>query len=537
MMSQTIHFSHRPARIICRFTAALLCAVFLSACQTTAPVEEPSTVYHPEIELTDSLAQIDLGATVDPVSTETSGNEKMNNLWYYIASQPGLELVDHPQVTAQFNWYRKHPKYFERVAKRARPFLFFIVEELERENMPLELALLPIVESAFDPFAFSHGSASGMWQFISGTGTRYGMDQNWWYDGRRDIIASTAGAIAYLKYLHDFFDGDWQHALAAYNSGEGRVQRAIRNNKKAGLPTDYFSLKLPKETRAYVPKLMALIKLLREADKYDFAWPPIPNEPVITSVEIDSQIDLALAAKFAGLSLSEFHALNPGYNRWATHPDGPHRFIVPINKLVEFTNAVAQTPKSERLKWVRHQIKNGESLGTIAVRYRTKIEILKEINQLTNYQIYAGQYLLVPVALKELDEYSLSQTQRLAKAANPSTHTKVTHTVKSGDSLWKIAKKYDVSINQLVKWNRLNRKKSLTIGQQMNIWLPSNEKSGILRQITYTVKKGDSLARIGKKFAVRITEISKWNQLDTRRYLQPGQKLKLWVDVTRAGSY
>ncbi|WP_171901000.1 transglycosylase SLT domain-containing protein, partial [Glaciecola punicea] len=231
----------------------------------------------------------------DPIDPNT-----LNDLWEKIQYQMTLPIPQNqPRLDAQKNWYLRHPAYMQRVSKRARPFLYHITQRLEQENMPMELALLPIVESAFDPFAYSHGRASGMWQFIPSTGKRFGMKQTWWYDGRRDVIASTEGAIKYLRYLNDMFDGDWLHALAAYNSGEGRVMRAIKKNKRAGKPTDFWSLDLPRETRAYVPKLLALADILKSQDEYNFSWPKIANAPVVEIVDVSSQIDLAVAARMA----------------------------------------------------------------------------------------------------------------------------------------------------------------------------------------------------------------------------------------------
>ncbi|MED5324821.1 MAG: transglycosylase SLT domain-containing protein, partial [Pseudomonadota bacterium] len=212
----------------------------------------------------------------------------VTDVWERASANFALPIPDDKRISAQRKWYLKHPEYMARVVKRAKPFLYYITEEIEKRDMPMELVLLPIVESAFDPFAYSHGRAAGMWQFIPGTGKRFGMQQNWWYDGRRDVVASTQGALDYLTYLNEMFDGNWLHALAAYNSGEGRVQRAIKANKRAGKPTDFWNLNLPKETRAYVPKLLALADILKNKDEYAYAWPEVENVAVIEVVDIGS---------------------------------------------------------------------------------------------------------------------------------------------------------------------------------------------------------------------------------------------------------
>lgn len=463
---------------------------------------------------------------------------EITDVWQYIANDLEFTVPDNPRVDVQRNWYLKHPEYMARVVKRAKPFLFYIVSELEQNNMPMELALLPIVESAFDPFAYSHGRAAGMWQFIPGTAKRFGIQQTWWYDGRRDVVASTQGAVNYLTYLVEFFDGNWMHALAAYNSGEGRVARAIRANRKANKPTDFWSLNLPRETRAYVPKLLALADILKNRDEYAFAWPEVDNNEVITIVDIGSQVDLAFAADLADMPLEALHALNPGFNRWATDPDGPHRLVLPIDKADAFATALAGIDREGRLNWVRHEVERGDSLLKLAHEYHTTADIIKRVNDLDSNMIRIGDHVMVPVALKELDQYSLSQDQRLASTQNVKRgEHKLTHEVKSGDTLWELAMKYKVSTRDLAKWNGMAPKDMLQPGQELAIWLDTVSENqrpdGIMKTLTYTVKRGDSLSRIANKFNVRISDIAKWNDLSAKRYLQPGQKLKLIVDVTR----
>lgn len=461
------------------------------------------------------------------------------DVWQYVGQNLSLDFEDNKRIVSQRNWYLKHPSYMQRVAKRAKPFLYLIVERLESENMPMELALLPIVESAFDPFAYSHGRAAGMWQFVPATGKRFGMKQTWWYDGRRDVMASTDGAIAYLKYLNEMFDGNWLHALAAYNSGEGRVMRAIKKNKKAGKSTEYWALDLPRETRAYVPKLLALADILKNAETYAFKWPVIENIKVTEEVDVGSQIDLALAADMAGLTVEELHALNPGYNRWATDPEGPFKLLVPVDKAATFSDAIAATETKERLNWVRHKIKSGDSLLKLAHKYHTTTDIISQVNELKGNVIRVGEYLVIPVALKSLDFYSLSQEQRLAdtQSKHKSGTYQVKHKVKNGDTMWDISRKYKVNMRSLAKWNGMAPTDMLRPGKELVVWLKGTDtkkhSDAVMRTLTYTVRGGDSLARIAQKFKVNVSDLVAWNQISTQKYLQPGQKLKIKVDVTR----
>ncbi|NQY48826.1 MAG: LysM peptidoglycan-binding domain-containing protein [Colwellia sp.] len=467
-----------------------------------------------------------------------------NDIWPRIQSQLTFDIPEEKRLIAQRNWYAKHPSYLKRVAKRAEPFLYYIVEELEKNDMPIELALLPVVESAFDPFAYSHGRASGMWQFVPATGERFGMKQNWWYDGRRDIVASTEGAIKYLKYLNKFFDGDWMLALAAYNSGEGRVRNAVRKNKRLGKPTDFWSLDLPKETRAYVPKLLALADIIKRPEDFNLTLYSIDNKSVLSLVDIKSQLDLAKAATLAGLSLAELQRLNPGFNRWATDPDGPHRLLLPTHTVEKFQLGLSKLSKNDRLAWQRYKIKSGDNLGVIANKFNTRVDLIQQVNNIKGNQIRAGKHLLIPVAAKSLDSYVFSQEQRIAKKqSRPGKGIKVTHTVKSGDNLWDIGRKYKVNGKSIAKWNGFAPRDTLKLGQKLVIWQKNTasyakSKTGnrvenaIIRNITYKVRRGDSFARIADKFNVRISDIERWNNLDRSKYLQPGQRLKLSVDVT-----
>ncbi|WP_286232532.1 LysM peptidoglycan-binding domain-containing protein [Thalassotalea sediminis] len=465
-----------------------------------------------------------------------------DGIWQRIRNQLVFDIPQNKRVIVQRNWYAKHQSYLDRVAKRAEPFMHFIVQEIEASGIPMDIALLPIVESAFDPFAYSHGRASGMWQFVPGTGTRFGMKQNWWYDGRRDVVASTKGAIKYLKYLHKFFDGNWMHALAAYNSGEGRVQRAIRTNKRKNKPTDFWSLDLPRETRAYVPKLLALADLVKRPKAFNVSFYAIADEPVISAIDIGSQIDLAKAAELAKLSLKELQHLNPGFNRWATDPNGPHYLVLPNNKVDAFKSGLSKLSTKERLAWQRYKIKRGDSLGIIAKRFNTDISVIKQINNIRGTQIREGKHLLIPVAAKSLDKYILSSDQRLAKKQNkPRGSEKITHIVKAGDTFWDLSRAYGVNYRKLAKWNGMAPRDSLRIGQKLVIWRKakvayanSPSSNPIVRNITYRVRKGDSFARIANKFNVTIREIERWNNLSRKKYLQPGQKIKLSVDVTKA---
>ncbi|MDZ7825721.1 MAG: transglycosylase SLT domain-containing protein [Gammaproteobacteria bacterium] len=286
-------------------------------------------------------------------------------------------------MTSQLRWYASHQAYLDRVVERGRPYLHHIVAEIERRGLPMELALLPIVESAFDPFAYSHGRAAGLWQFIPGTGRMYALDQDWWHDERRDVLESTRAALDHLEDLHRTFDGDWLLALAAYNSGSGNVRRALRRNRAADRPTDFFALDLPRETEAYVPKLMAIATLVADPQAHGTTLPAVADKPGFRVVETGGQVDLARAAELAGISGRELYRLNPALNRWATHPEGPHRLLVPPENASALAAGLATLAPEDRITWKRHRIRPGETLSTIAVAHHTSIDTLRRANRIT----------------------------------------------------------------------------------------------------------------------------------------------------------
>jgi membrane-bound lytic murein transglycosylase D len=471
------------------------------------------------------------------------------DLWSRL--RDGLQLSEHKheRIGSDLAWFERHPSYIERVVERARPYLHLIIEEIEQRKIPMEIALLPVVESAFQPFAYSHGRAAGLWQFVPGTGKRFGLRQTWWYDGRRDVAASTGAALDYLQYLHRYFDGDWLHALAAYNSGEGTVGRAIRKNRRKGKPTDYWSLDLPKETEGYVPKLLAISRLVANPPAHGVVLDTVEDTPYLTTVDIGSQIDLDLAAELAEISLEEVYRYNPGYNRWATDPKGPHQLLVPIDKAETLIANLSKYPEKERIAWKRHTIRSGEVLGVLAERYRTTVSLIKSVNGISGNNIRAGQTLIIPAARRDLERYRLSSNQRLKSIQNRSRNGhKQEYRVRQGDTLWSIARKYDVGVKQLAKWNGMAPRDPLKPGKKLVIWTKDRKQVSTVinpaefvhpfdqntrRRIGYTVRSGDSLARISQRFRVSIDNLKRWNQLEGRKYLQPGQRLTLYVDVKR----
>ena len=309
--------------------------------------------------------------------------------------------VDPDRVRTYIDEYTSYPFLLEQILQRGEPYLFHILTRLEQDGLPAELALLPVVESAFDPFATSPAGAAGIWQFMPDTAAYVGLNQDWWYDGRRDIVASTNAALEYLDQLHKRFNNDWLLALAAYNAGSARVGRAVRKNREAGKPDDFWHLALPAETRSYVPKLIALRMIIENPNDYNISLPVLSDSRYFSAVEIRGQIELKVAAQLAGVSLATMQRLNPGYDRSITPPGTPNTLLFPRSVAQVFCERIAQLPDDQRVKSIRHRIRTGDSLSTIAQQYRTTVAELRRVNRLKGSKIVTGNYLIVPIGGQE----------------------------------------------------------------------------------------------------------------------------------------
>jgi len=444
-----------------------------------------------------------------------------------------LEDVDSPRVDQQLAFYANNPQYLERVFGRAGLYLHHIVQEIEARGMPLELALLPVVESAFEPYAQSWVRANGLWQFMPGTGERFGLKQDWWYDGRRDVIASTRAALDYLQYMHDEFFDDWLLAIAAYNCGELRVQREVNANRAAGKPVDFFSLNLPAETRAYVPKLLAMRRLMANPEDYGISFTPIPNEPYFTKVDTGGQIDLSLAAELAGISIDEVYELNPGFHRWATDPAGPHFLLLPRDAADAFTRNLELLSPDERVRVSIHKVKSGESVATIARKYKTQAIVIRDMNNLGTDTLVVGSELRVPTAVVNLPAKVMLAAARVDGRGSRVGRRPAVHVVRSGDSLWGIAKSHKMDVATLARLNGMGPGDTLRAGQKLVLNTRATGgnaiSSGGTRPVSYQVRNGDTLSRIAQVFGVTVPDLINWNGISRHTMLRPGQKLTVNV--------
>ncbi|MCI0666771.1 MAG: LysM peptidoglycan-binding domain-containing protein, partial [Methylococcaceae bacterium] len=527
----------------CRFSVrtgllALLLFVLLPGCSQKAGFKRSvSEIDHSPLSgLSAKQGDTDWAGFGKPVA---SGKKKgtrpeFDNLWQRIVSLYALPREYNFQIERQLQWFLKNPDYLDRVQRRAEPYLFEIVEQIENQGIPGEFALLPIVESAFQPYAYSHADASGIWQFIPSTARLYGLQQNWWYDGRRDIDAATQAAIRYLQKLNRDFNGDWLLSLAAYNCGEGAVQNAINWNWRRHRPADFWSLNLPRETRDYVPRLLAVSRLFANAERYGIRLHPVKNRPYFKKITAASQIDLKMAAELAGISMHKLYQLNPGYNQWASSPYGPHRLLIPMENAKLFSEKVDKLSEVTKVQWRRHRINHGDSIESIAEDYGASVDNILKANQLSDTRLDPGTHLIVPLSDEELAHYNYFPNPNTPKRSLPkritrSSREKIFYTVRRGDTLSKIARRYAVNPKDLARWNGLGRRSVIRPGTRLAIASRNSvsRKSASYGFRSYTVKKGDSLTKLARRFKVSVADLRKWNKPRTGKILIPGQRIKV----------
>jgi len=389
----------------------------------------------------------------EPVPDEHS-KAVYDNLWSRMRAGFSLPNLESALVERHTDWYANRPEYVQRVVARGRRYMHFVVEELEKRGMPLEIALLPVIESAYNPTAYSKAHASGIWQFIPATGRNYGLKQNWWYDGRRDVTAATRAALDYLEKLHGMF-GDWRLALAAYNWGEGAVGRAIERNQRQGLPTDYESLRMPEETRNYIPKLQAVKNIVADPERYGLALDDVPNEPYFIRVAAPGQIDFKRAAQLAETPIEEFRSLNPAHNRPVITSDSGS-LLIPADK-AEVFSANLSALERPLVSWQTYRLTRNEHLETIAARFGTTPAQLILVNDITpGRRLKAGSTLLVPIPGSRPQETAVSPRLEVASFTPPETVSEPrTYRAHPGDTLRGIAGRHGVTIQQLMHWNHL----------------------------------------------------------------------------------
>jgi membrane-bound lytic murein transglycosylase D len=356
----------------------------------------------PEYTPAESVRENTPTAMTPPVEQGLAATADDIDIWERLRSGFNFPQQAAPSVQAHIENFRNHPRHIEQILQRGEPYLFYILGRVEERGLPAELALLPVIESAFDPFTSSPAGAAGLWQFMPATAKHVGLRQDWWFDGRRDIVAATEAALDYLSELHQRFDGDWLQALGAYNAGRARVNKAIRLNRSQGKPVDFWHLSLPEETRNYVPKLIALRAIIASPEAYNITLPALANSPHFSAVDTGGQLDLQVAARLTGTSVETLQRLNPGLIRSTTPPASQHTLLIPRASEQRFREQLERLPAEQRVMSVKYRVRWGDTLSTIAQNSRTTVGRLRQINQLGSTRIFAGKVLIVP--LGEHDE-------------------------------------------------------------------------------------------------------------------------------------
>jgi membrane-bound lytic murein transglycosylase D len=507
----------------------------LAATSADAAAPPASAANAPAGASTLAAAAIATAGSADPSATTPINPAQYGDL--FDRMRAGFKLDDYSErhaVEQQLRWYAANPEYLQRSFGRADHYLYQIVTQLEQRGMPLELALLPVVESAFEPYAYSRASAAGLWQFIPGTGSRFGLKQDWWYDGRRDIVESTRAALDYLQYLHDEFDGDWLLAIAAYNCGEANVERAVRTNRAAGRSVEFWDLKLPKETRAYVPKLLAMKELVTQPDLYGLAFSPIPNLPYFARVATNGQISMKLAAEIAGMSAAEMYELNPAFHRFATDPTGPYFLLVPVDVADVFSDNVLLLSDEQRMGVAHYTVQHGDSVASVAKQFNTTPDAIRQLNNVPSGPLTVGTDVRVPGALADLPDKVVLAAAHVDRPGRSTRHAHV-QVVRRGESLWSIARRHGMNVNTLAAMNGMHPGDALQAGQHIKLTTAdSPAATHKVRRMTYTVREGDTVAQIARLFQCSVPDLLAWNGMSSGTHLHAGQKLRIHL-VSRPG--
>ena len=438
------------------------------------------------------------------------------NIWEYLQVNNKIKQSDYldEQILSYMNNHLRDIDKFEEYLNDSYYFLYFVIKELEKNNLPIELSILPYIESNYDPFSISPSGAVGMWQFMPRTGRLYELNKSWWSEDRHDPFKSTEAAIEYLKYLYQRFDEDIYLSIAAYNAGPSLVDKRINQNKKKGEDIDFWSLNLPTQTKNYVPKYIALRELILNSQKYGITLPNIPYERVVQKITIPGQVEILALSEYLEIKPELLYKLNAGYTKWASAPKDESIFFIPKEKYFLFSSEKNPFNKTNDINWISHRVNKGDNLWDLAIKYDTEVDVIKEVNYLNNDLLSINDNLLIPLGKTKSNNFIPYEM----------------YIVSEGDTLWSIAKKYNLNVNDLARMNSLNKNEYLQLGQQLsignkNIYRNMESKK---RTILYSVKQGDNLFKISELFDVTISSIEEINKFSNPT-LMPGQIIKIAI--------
>ena len=460
------------------------------------------------------LNVIDIGIEANVIEVITT--PPYQDVWDFIKqnniSQNTNILND--QVLAYMNMHLKDLDKFDEYLNDSYYFLYFVIQELEKNNLPLELAILPYIESNYDPFSISSSGAVGIWQFMPRTGRLYQLDRSWWNEDRHDPFRSTEAAVKYLKYLYQRFDQNIYHTLAAYNAGPSLLDRRINQNKRRGMDTDFWSLNVPVQTKNYVPKYIALRELIFNSENYGVKLPQIPYEPVVKKISIPGQVEVLTLSEYLDIKPELLYKLNAGYTKWASAPEDESVFYIPSEKYILFEDEDNPFKNSNQINWISHIVQSGDSLWSLASKYDTEVKVIKKINYLNNDLLSINDTLLIPLSKSKSNNFIPYEM----------------YIVSEGDTLWSIAKEYNIEIRDLSRMNSIDENSYLQLGQQLSIGNKNIHRNmeSKKRTILYSVKQGDNLFKISELFDVSIRSIEEINNFNNTT-LMPGQIIKVAI--------
>ena len=439
-----------------------------------------------------------------------------SDIWEYILKNNNVknEVVLTEQILSYMNIHLKDLDKFEEYLNDSYYFMYFVINELEKNNLPIELSILPYIESNYDPFSISSSGAVGMWQFMPRTGRLYDLNKSWWNEDRHDPFKSTEAAVSYLKYLYQRFDKDIYLTLAAYNAGPSLVDKRINQNKREEEDSDFWSLNLPSQTKNYVPKYLALRELIFNSEEYDLKMPKIPYDSVVEKIVIDGQVEILALSEFLEIKPELLYKLNAGYTKWASAPKDKSIFYIPKEKYTQFVSQENPFNNTNNINWITHTIKRGDNLWDLSIKFDTEVNIIKEVNYLNNDILSINDTLLIPLSKTKSNDFIPYQM----------------YIVSEGDTLWGIAKKYNLDVRDLARMNSLNQNEYLQLGQQLSIGNKNIYRNieSRKRTILYSVKQGDNLFKISELFDVTIKSIEEINNFN-QATLMPGQIIKIAI--------
>lgn len=460
------------------------------------------------------LNVIDIGIEANVI--EVSTTPPYQDVWDFIKQNNTSQNTNilNDQVLAYMNMHLKDLDKFDEYLNDSYYFLYFVIQELEKNNLPLELAILPYIESNYDPFSISSSGAVGIWQFMPRTGRLYQLDRSWWNEDRHDPFRSTEAAVKYLKYLYQRFDENIYHTLAAYNAGPSLLDRRINQNKRRGMDTDFWSLNVPVQTKNYVPKYIALKELIFNSDSYGIKLPQIPYEPVVKKISIPGQVEVLTLSEYLDIKPELLYKLNAGYTKWASAPEDESVFYIPSEKYILFEDEDNPFKNSNQINWISHVVQSGDSLWSLASKYDTEVKIIKKINYLNNDLLSINDTLLIPLSKSKSNNFIPYEM----------------YIVSEGDTLWSIAKEYNIEIRDLSRMNSIDENSYLQLGQQLSIGNKNIHRNmeSKKRTILYSVKQGDNLFKISELFDVSIRSIEEINNFNNTT-LMPGQIIKVAI--------